>query len=421
MTTIREGSLMMSVRHGYSERDEFPSIVQSGIVRTNGFSKGPAPKINFTSASQPAIEVQSWSGRGTLDSTKAQAEGSQTASAFPEWIATKHQDPRRATRYISAKTASHSSPRYRLATTDQTHKAVGVAVVGMVIVLLLGGIWGFTNVGYAENQSATSWNVSVPLGAGAATPTPAVSEIASASSTPSKSQSTTPEVTLTPDAAMTPVHPVLRANAIYGATITGACPAQSVPTSPEQARTALTAYKDCMNDVWSKTVVSGGYRFKAANIRYFVNTYVSACGTMRSSDPMTATYCSKDSTIYVSPNGVTAAIGSRFLGAELIATEYAHHVQSLTQILTRAAQQGWSQAESSRRIQLQAHCLAFAVISHVDGFEPDTDAFRASWTAEPVDTTYGSVAAVQRWGEKGLAAQKVGDCDTYSVASVTVA
>ena len=33
----------------------------------------------------------------------------------------------------------------------------------------------------------------------------------------------------------------------------------------------------------------------------------------------------------------------------------------------------------------------------------------------------GSIASIQSWGEKGLAATKVGDCDTFSVPESAVA
>jgi len=161
--------------------------------------------------------------------------------------------------------------------------------------------------------------------------------------------------------------------------------------------------------------------FRPASIYFYVNTIVNACTTLHTGDPITAMYCPMDATIYVSPKGVDSAVGSRFYGAELVTHEYAHHVQSLSQILAVAVKQGWSENEYSRRVQLQAHCLAFAVLNHVAGFVPEPSIFRADWQVGPGSVTYGSIPSLQYWGERGLAANKVGDCDTYSVPESAVA
>ena len=123
----------------------------------------------------------------------------------------------------------------------------------------------------------------------------------------------------------------------------------------------------------------------------------------------------------MSTTGVANAVGSHFYGAELVTHEYAHHVQSLTQILSNAQKQGWSANEYSRRVQLQAHCLSFAVLTHVDGFEPDPAIFRIGWQVGPSSDAHGSIVSLQYWGEKGLKATKVGDYETYSVLTSAVA
>ncbi len=303
---------------------------------------------------------------------------------------------------------------------------IATSVLG--VVGLLGAIWHFTSVGYAADQPATTWN-QVALSDPAAG-TRAASHAVSASATPSVTPSTTQAAP--PTDATTTVRPTqtaktsqvpaaLRANAIYGATIAGSCPEQEKPTTAEDARAALTAYVDCMNDVWGPIIDAGKIRFKPASIYFYVNTTVNPCTTLHTSDPVTAMYCPRDATIYVSPNGVASVVGSRLYGAELVTHEYAHHVQSLSQILTVAQKQGWSDNEYSRRIQLQAVCMSFAVLDHVDGFAPDPAAFRASWQAGPGSDTYGSIASIQYWGEKGLAATTVGACDTFSVPSSVVA
>ena len=285
----------------------------------------------------------------------------------------------------------------RLAVIDRRRRFVMVAASIVVIAGLVAGIWRFASLGYAADQPATTWNrTALPdstLGTQAA-----------------------PQATQTSQVAA-----VLTVNPIYSKTVEGSCPVQARPTDTTGAKAVLTAYVDCMNTVWGSIIGSTAIRFKPASIYFYVDTIVNSCATLHTTDSIAAMYCPMDATLYVSPEGVASSIGSRFYGAELVTHEYAHHVQALAQILANAHDQGWSENEYSRRIQLQAHCLSFAVISHVAGFGPDPAIFRLGWQVGPGSDSYGSVASLQYWGEKGLAATTVGDCDTFSVASSVVA
>jgi len=333
----------------------------------------------------------------------------------------------RTPRLPQLSTGDASERMRRLASMDRRRRVVMVAASILVVVGLLTGIWRFTDVGYAA-QPGTSWNqVTAPH---PVTATPAASQTPSVSATPSAAPSTAE--TTTPAAPVTTAQPppatqgagvpaILRANPIYSQAIDGSCPEQAKPTKANDAMAAMTAYVDCMNTVWGSIVESTTFRFKPASIYFYINTIVTSCTTLHTTDPVSAMYCPLDATIYVSPNGVASAVGNRFYGAELVTHEYAHHVQSLTQILAKAHEQGWSENKYSRRVQLQAHCMAFAVLNHVDGFAPDPALFRIGWQVGPGSATYGSVASLQYWGEKGLQATTVGACETFSVPSAAVA
>ena len=194
-----------------------------------------------------------------------------------------------------------------------------VAASILAIVGLLAGIWRFTTVGYAA-PPATSWNqVALPE----TTSTPAVSQAPSASATPTASlstaQSTTPEAPVTTQATTkgSQVSAILRDNPVYDQAIAGSCPDQSKPTSLAESQAAMTAYVDCMNDVWGSIVGSASdFRFRPASIYFYINTVVNPCQTLRTSDAISAMYCPSDATIYVSPTGVANAVGSRFYGAD---------------------------------------------------------------------------------------------------------
>ncbi len=298
-----------------------------------------------------------------------------------------------------------------------------VAASVMTVVVLVGAIWRYTNTGFEADEPATSWNQVVrPDTTATASTAPSRSVSTSAGADRSAPTDATPTVEGTAQAATgRRVPAVLKANAIYGSAITGACPQVATPTTADDARAALSAYVDCMNSVWSPIIDSGGIGFRPASIFFYVGTVVTACTTLHITDPVSATYCPMDATIYVSPSGVSSTMGSRFYGSELVTHEYAHHVQSLSQILAVAGTQGWSDNEYSRRVQLQAHCLSFAVLTHVDGFAPDVRTFRLGWQVTPGNATYGSTASIEYWGEKGLDATTVGACDTFSVPTDLVA
>lgn len=316
----------------------------------------------------------------------------------------------------------------RLQTIARRRQVIMVAASVLVTAGLLSAIWHFTMAGYAAEQPATSWNqVSLPATtAGAPAASRATSASASATGGASTTQAsqpteqtTTPEPTLMTGSSQVPS--VLRANAIYGEAITGSCPESGNLDSADNAKAALTSFVDCMNNVWRPIIEASNIRFRPATIYFYANTTVNGCSTLNPSDPISAMYCPMDATIYISPIGVANSVGSRFYGAELVTHEYAHHVQALTQILAVAGTQGWSKNEYSRRIQLQAHCLSFAVLNHVGGFNPDLATFRLGWQVWPGSDSYGSIASIQYWGEKGLAAMRVGDCDTFSAPQSAVA
>lgn len=469
MTATRPGGAVTPVRSRFADRDEYPGLNAVGtVVLRSGPVMGPTPRVHLVGPSvagavAPLMSVgtvvppispalpDSVSGPEVLQ-PMAIVESLATASAetvraeISEW---KPVDPQTARAVLHVERAVEiprgrhrtRTPRparlssgdatermRRLVTMDRRRRFVMVAASILVVAGLLAGIWRFTSLGYAAAQPATSWNqVALPDSTAGTSAAPQVpSGAVTSSAAPSAAQATTPTIGASTapatQATQTSQLPaVLTANPIYSKTVEGSCPEEVPPTNTTDAEAALTAYVDCMNQVWGSIIGSTAIRFKPASIYFYVNTIVNSCSTLHTTDSVSAMYCPMDATIYVSPDGVASAVGNRFYGAELVTHEYAHHVQSLTQILAKAHDQGWSENEYSRRIELQAHCLSFAVLNHVAGFGPDPAIFRLGWQVGGGSDSYGSVASLQYWGEKGLAAATIGDCDTFSVASSAVA
>jgi len=483
VTTTRPGTAVGSARSQTADRDEYPALGEAVTTPMRpGRTMGPTPQVHLGRVELRAASVRSLLGRPVASPVSpdvvaipgrtsalpldlgpagiptpvavravaplpepmyaARSTPEPVRSDATEWmpvdplvaravLRVRHEveipqggRSRRRPRPPHLSSGDATERLLRLTTLDRRRRVIMVAASVVVIVGMFAALWRFTNAGYAEERPATSWDQ-------VALPDSTTSRPTSSAGASSEASATTgPTAQQTEAAASAPareavvksqVNPILSANAIYGSPITGSCPEQAKPTTTDDARTVLSAYVDCMNAVWGPIIDAGKIRFRPASIYFYANTIVTACTTLHTSDPVTAMYCPMDATIYVSPTGLDSAVGSRFYASELVTHEYAHHVQSLTQILAVAQKQGWSDDEYSRRIQLQAHCLSFAVLTHVSGFAPDPAIFRVGWQVGPGSTTYGSVPSLQYWGEKGLSATKVGDCETFSVQSALVA
>lgn len=341
-----------------------------------------------------------------------------------------------ATRALSPEAVgSLDSPLSRRAIIERTRHIVEqgrrrqILLVASSVIVIAGvllGTWRYAARADAAAQPNTNWNQIV-------TTTP--SAVASASEPASATTATTTAVATT--AASVPVAPstaaattavtsewmgVLTKNPTYGQSLSvGSCDPLGKPGTTAQAQAVITGYVECMNDAWGKILTASNGSFKNASVEFFVNTAVSPCGTYNP-DVTNAVYCLNNTTLYVSSSALKKAAGDRYYAAELVTHEYAHHVQNLTGILTAAFQQWPGTDEYSRRIEMHAHCLSFAVMNRVPGFNvtpTDLAMFRAGWATGPSTAKFGSVASQQMYGEKGLAATKVGDCETFSAVSVS--
>jgi hypothetical protein len=327
---------------------------------------------------------------------------------------------------------SLESPSSRKAVIERTRRIVEqgrrrqVLLVAVSVVVLAGVLVGTLRYAARADASAqpnTNWNQIVTT-----TPSAVASVSASAPATITAATTAAASVPAAPTTAASTAAGtsewmgVLIKNPTYEQNLAvGSCDPLGKPGTPTQAQTVITDYVACMNDVWGRILTTSSRSFKNASVEFFVNTAVSPCGNYNP-DVTNAAYCLNNTTLYVSSSALKKAAGDRYYGAELVTHEYAHHVQNLSGILT-AAYQLWSGTdEYSRRIEMQAHCLSFALMNRVPGFSvtpTDLAMFRAGWAVGPGNAKFGSIASQQIYGEKGLAATTVGDCETFSAPSVS--
>ena len=195
----------------------------------------------------------------------------------------------------------------------------------------------------------------------------------------------------------------------------------------------IVGYVNSVQDYW-KDVVAG---YQPAPTTFFTGSVSTGCGNANSA--VGPFYCPNDQTIYIDLtffDQLESQLGAEdgpLSEAYVIAHEYGHHVQNLTDVLRGG---GGSGAESyAVRTELQADCYAGIWMFHaVDtGYlEPITDAqvANAMQTAKAIGDdriqqqtqgevnkeawTHGSSEQRAQWLSTGLNSGNPNDCDTFN-------
>ncbi len=180
----------------------------------------------------------------------------------------------------------------------------------------------------------------------------------------------------------------------------------------------MTAYFDCLASVWKPIVTSAGSQWRDPVLTFYDETIDTPCGASPDPASFPAFYCPSNQTIYVSSTGLRLATLAGLVSPEIITHEYGHHIQFVTGIMRAAT--AASDSSTTRRLELQAHCFAFATITHVDGFNPtagELDEVRQTWNVPSDPEGHGSPKAKNYWGEAGISATTLKACDTFSASA----
>jgi len=102
--------------------------------------------------------------------------------------------------------------------------------------------------------------------------------------------------------------------------------------------------------------------------------------------------------------------------------EYAHHVQNLADIFESSDAMDESSAVITRRIELQAHCMAhYALkVSGLGYTALDNREIEYQWGYTTDPTGHGSTKAEAFWGRRGLNAKTIAACNTWTVKASRV-
>lgn len=357
-----------------------------------------------------------------------ETEPVRTVDVLPESPLLRRLPPSASHRLSRVTDAAVPAEEFRRAAVERTRRTVQAgrrrqvllsAAVIVVIAGLLVGAWRFS--ARADAAARPDWNsISATTVRTSQSTQPSVTP--SATTAVPTDASVDPAATASVTVVTANLPAALVAGPVWGRKIAGSCGARDVPTSKDDAAATISHYVDCMNEIWAPLVAGSANAFKPLVVKMFDSSTTSGCGTYTA--PTTAAYCPKDATLYVSGTALEQAMTGRFYAIELVTYEYTHHVQGLTGIYEATFRAGWDADERTRRAQLNAQCLSFALIAHVKGFDPtaaDLASFREGWSAGPGSPTYGSIESLKAWGEKGLAATTVSDCNTFVAPASAVA
>jgi len=230
---------------------------------------------------------------------------------------------------------------------------------------------------------------------------------------PSVSSSGKPTGKPTPTMPSKPID-VLKKNPIYALKVVAKCPAQSVPATAAAFRKQVKSLVECQNKAWQKALAKTAIEFTKPKIQHYTSSSKSPCGTLGTNFP--ASYCTADQTLYFSKASFTQGRYYRLAVAEFVIHEYSHHIQTLAKIFNNTEAMKERDASISRRIELQAHCMAQYGLTHSDLSFTAADRadleYQFGYTSDAEG--HGSAKAERYWGLRGLNADNVGACNTWT-------
>lgn len=213
---------------------------------------------------------------------------------------------------------------------------------------------------------------------------------------------------------------ILRHNPIYELAVPARCAKQRIPASQTAFRAQVRSLVECQNKAWSAALADSPVEFRRPDISFYSSSVKTACGRLDTDFP--ASYCTGDQTLYFSQAAYRQGRYYRLSVAHFVIHEYAHHVQRLAGIFQASSALDESRSQISRRLELQAHCMAHYGLTH-SGFgfgdaDRRTIEYQFGYTNDPKG--HGSTAAERYWGHRGLDASTIGACDTWSAKASKV-
>lgn len=222
-----------------------------------------------------------------------------------------------------------------------------------------------------------------------------------------------------PDAtAQDPLGLALQANPLYGvaAPDIAGCPEPAVPRSDQEWRDAVREQWRCLHESWVPILEANGWSTAMPEVFFYPGRgSKSDCGYFEAP----AFYCgANEGSVYFGGDHLRMAQGWDLSVNEMVNHEYGHHLQRVSGITDAwRTDQTLSKDSSVRRSELQAVCWS-AMMTYRNtavGFDAgDYESWGNRLETMEESRTHGTREALVRWGTRGLYAETLGDCNTWT-------
>lgn len=206
---------------------------------------------------------------------------------------------------------------------------------------------------------------------------------------------------------------------------TNACPGLGTyppSTDADATKTAITRILDCLRRINEPRLAEYEIEIGMPPVVFYADSVSTGCGSSITADSI-GDFCTRDGTLYFSLTALTSApLTANPLSLYWIAAhEYAHYIQHATAILQGDA----DSVADSRRLELQANCVAgmffnaaWSRMSATDAMLAQTRTMFAAIYADeaPGQGTHGTPASTIAWFDKGFAAKGTSHyaaCNTF--------
>lgn len=211
---------------------------------------------------------------------------------------------------------------------------------------------------------------------------------------------------------------VLVANPLYALSppVFVGCPDPGLPADEEEWRAAVTRQWGCLHAGWAPLLDGQGWSTLEPPVSFYAGAGTdSDCGFVEGP----AFYCGRgDGSVHFGSDHFTMARGWDLAVGEMVAHEYAHHLQRVSGITRSWADDIVSARDTNvRRSELQAVCWSalMGVAGNADFGVADYESWNLRLHTMQESHAHGSRAALVEWGLRGLHAERVGDCNTWTV------
>ena len=198
------------------------------------------------------------------------------------------------------------------------------------------------------------------------------------------------------------------------------CPAAELATTMDDVERLAGGQLDCLQAAYKPVLAALGYSSEDIPVYYYEGGNVDTpCGNVTAP----AVYCSaQGGAIYFGETALNGASWMDFGIKDVAGHEYGHHLQAQAGMFEAEYRVG-NGNESSRRIELQATCWAYASLAHDASYDVGPhlmEDYETYLRATIDDGIHGSPDSLAYWGLRGLYSADLGNCNTWTASPADV-